>query len=47
MERDQLLVTVLEACPEVREFWEGRGLEVTERTQDQDKRAIWVLGKDV
>ena len=41
----QLLVTVLQACPEVRSFWEGRGFHVIEHTQDQDKRSVWVLDK--
>jgi hypothetical protein len=36
-------VTVPEACPGVREFWSRLGFQVVEQTQDQDKRAVWVM----
>lgn len=40
---DRVSVTVLEACRGVREFWSRLGFEVVEQTQDQDKRAVWVM----
>ncbi len=40
-----ILVTVLEACPSIREFWERSGFEINERTRDQDTRPVWVPGK--
>jgi hypothetical protein len=40
---DRVTVTVPEACPGVREFWSRLGFQVVEQTQDQDKRAVWVM----
>jgi hypothetical protein len=37
---DRVAVTVLEACPGVREFWSRLGFQVVEQTQGQDKQPI-------
>lgn len=44
---ESVLVTVLMACPEVRQFWEARGFEIAGEAADQDKRSVWVLERRI
>lgn len=41
----EVLAPVLEVLPEARSFFQARGYTLREETRDQDKRAVWVLGK--
>lgn len=43
----QILATVLKACPGVLRFWNSRGYEIVECAKDQDKRPVWVLGREL
>lgn len=44
---NRVLATVLEACPDVRRFWEHQGFRAGETGEDQDKRHVSVLTKEL